>query len=79
MHDPTLPAAPIRSSWNTVRMLMRGPLTDRKIEQYEKRGYYSAEFREARREMWQRQQAKRMRRDGNFLLREDGSRIYAPL
>lgn len=58
-------------------MLVRGPLTDRKIEQYAKQGYYSDAFREARRELWQRKAAKRAQRSGNFLL-VDGRMIFSP-
>lgn len=68
----------IRSGWNISAMLRRGPLTDRKIAFYEKRGYYSTEFRDARRELMQRKQAKREQREGGFVIRE-GRMIYSPL
>lgn len=71
------PHASIRSSWNETRLLMRGPLTDRKIEKYAKAGYYSDAFRQARREAWQRKAAKRAARSGNFLL-VDGRMIFSP-
>jgi len=67
----------MRTSWNETRLLMRGPLTDRKITQYAKAGYYSDAFREARREMWQRKAAKQARREGNFLVSE-GRLIFSP-
>jgi hypothetical protein len=49
-------------------------LTDRKIEEYIKRGFYSEEFRQARRDLRNR----RGRRDGNFLVFPDGRRVYSP-
>lgn len=77
------PIRPIRSTWNESHLLMRGKLTDRKIEQYAKQGYYSDQFREARHELWMRKAAKRTekqaRRDGNFLLYPDGSKVYSPI
>lgn len=57
---------------------MRGKLTDKQIDRYAKQGWYDAAFREARREMMQRKQVKRQRRDGNFLI-VDGRSIYSPL
>lgn len=72
----------IRSSWNVTQMLIRGPLTDKKIEQYREAGWYSAEFREARREMMERKRVKReqheARREGNFLVFKDGRQVYSP-
>lgn len=50
------PQSPIKSTWNEIKLLMRGPLTDKRIEQYRKAGWYSAELKEARRE----RNAKRM-------------------
>jgi hypothetical protein len=67
----------IRPSWNTVHMLIRGRLTDRKIAQYERLGYYSSEYRTARRERMAKQQSQRLKRDGSFVTR-DGRLIYAP-
>lgn len=64
----------LRSSWNQARLVVGKKLTDRKIRQYEQRGYYSNEFRQARREAWERKQSKR---EGNFTLR-DGRMIYSP-
>jgi hypothetical protein len=73
---------PIRSSWNETRILVRGPLTDKAIEKYRKQGWYSAEFKEARREMIARRNAKRQeresRREGNFLVFTDGRKVYSP-
>jgi len=72
----------MRSSWNETRMLLRGPLTDKRIEYYRERGWYSAEFREARRGLIASQNAKRQereaRREGNFLVFSDGRQIYSP-
>ena len=65
--DPTLPR--IRSL--NITTAIRGRiLTDRDIEKYEAKGYYSAEFREARRAHWQRQKS-------NFRVHE-GRMIYCP-
>ena len=75
---PTIPSnadpglAHIRST--SFGMAMRGRLlTDRDIKKYEAQGYYSAEFREARRALWQSRQAKQ----SNFVSRE-GRLIYCP-
>lgn len=74
---------PIKSGWNPSRMLMRGPLTDKKIEAYRKQGWYTGAFREARKEMMDRKAAKRRayqeRRDGNFIVGSDGRLIFSPL
>lgn len=67
-----------RSGWNSSAMLIRGFLTDKKVEHYRKQGYYSEEWRSARRELWARRAEKRKRR-GNFLEAEDGRLIYSPL
>lgn len=54
-------------------MAMRGRLlTDKDIEKYEAKGYYSFEFREARRAHWERS-----KRTSNFISRE-GRLIYCP-
>lgn len=60
-------------------MLIRGPLTDRKIEQYRKQGWYSDGFREARRELMKKKNAKKSTREGPFIKSEDGRMIYNPL
>lgn len=80
MGDWTPPIRPVRSSWNPTKLLMRGKLTDKQIDAYAKAGWYSPAFREARREAWQRQQAKRIdraKRSGNFLV-VDGRMIFSP-
>ena len=75
MHnDWDAPGPRIRSSWNIVRMIMRGPLTDKRIEHYQQRGFYSAEYKAARRELMAKRAAKR---DGNWVER-DGRWIYSP-
>ena len=68
------PDAHYRTGWPSVGF-MRGPLTDRKIAKYQKLGYYSAEFREARKEL----QARKRKRKGNFVESEDGRLVYSPL
>lgn len=65
----------IRSGWNISTMLRRGPLTDKKIEKYRKLGYYSNEFRQARKDLMKRKQEKR---EGNFRVEKDGRMIYDP-
>jgi len=67
----------IRPSWNCEAMLVRGRLSDKKIEQYRKRGFYSAEWQKARKEYWERKEARR--RSGNFDQTTDGRLIYNPL
>jgi hypothetical protein len=56
-------------------MLMLGPLTDRRIEYYRERGWYSEELRRARRERMAR---KGPRREGSWLIMEDGREVYSP-
>jgi hypothetical protein len=72
------PHRPVRSTWRPEHLLMRGPLTDRKIEQYRAAGWYSSELREARRELQAKREAKRQRREGNFLVGADGRLIFCP-
>jgi len=67
----------IRSSWNTAALLRGRPLTDRRIAQYQKAGYYSPEWQAARREMWARRAARQSERQGNFTV-TDGRMIYSP-
>lgn len=76
MND-TLPFAPIRSSWNAERLAQRGYLTDKIIERRIKEGWYSDEFRKARREMMAAAAAAK-RRKGNFE-EVDGRLIYRPV
>lgn len=76
MNDPTMPQAHMRSAWNISAMLRRGKLTDRKIAQYEKAGYYTPEFRQARRDLQARK--RKRRREGSFDVTDDGRMIYNP-
>ncbi len=69
----------VPSGWNEAKLMRRAPLTDRKIAEYEKRGYYSQEYRQARRDLQQRKEAKRMQRQGNFDISSDGRLIYRPM
>lgn len=75
------PISPIRSTWNANHLLIKGKLTDRKIEKYAQAGWYSDSFRAARREMFERRKMKREQREkrsGNFL-EVDGRLVYSPL
>ena len=68
--DTSLPR--IRAA--SITAAMRGRLlTDKDIAKYEAKGYYSTEFREARRAHWERSQ----QRKSNFVSR-DGRLIYCP-
>ncbi len=72
----------IRSGWNESLMILKGRLTDRLIQRYQKMGFYSEEMRQARRDRQEKKKARRMKamqRDGNFLVGRDGERIYSPL
>ncbi len=74
------PQTPIRSTWNEARLLMRGRLTDKLISKYQRKGYYSHEFKEARRELMAKKKARRDAvRSGNFLTTSDGRLVYSPL
>lgn len=60
-------------------MILKGPLTDRAIAGYQKRGYYSKEMREKRLEIQRRKWAKRgYLREGQFLVDKNGNKIYSP-
>lgn len=74
--DFRAPMARMRSSWSETKLVMRGPLTDRKIEQYQKRGWYSEAFKQARRERMAKKAT--MRREGSWVHMEDGRTIYSP-
>ncbi len=69
----------VPSGWNEAKLMRLAPLTDRKIDRYEKLGYYSPEYRAARRELQERKAAKRANRQGNFDIASDGRLIYRPL
>lgn len=66
----------IRPSWNEARLVIRKPLTDKKIHQYYSQGLYSQEVKDFRR---QRANQKRNLRQGNFLKADDGRLIYSIL
>lgn len=70
--------APIRSGWNESLMILKGPLTDRKIQKYQKEGWYSPEMKQKRRERQEKKAARRARREGNFIVDKMGSAIYSP-
>ena len=74
------PRTRLRSSWPTSALICRGLLTDRKIDKYVKAGFYSSEYKAARRELWQKRKLKaNAKRSGNFLVNEDlGRIIYNP-
>jgi hypothetical protein len=78
MNEWSAPLPPIRSTWIGEKLLIKGPLTDKKIEEYRERGWYSVEFREARRALLAKRAARREgKRTGNFI--EVGGRlIYSP-
>lgn len=57
--------------------IVKGLLTDRKIEAYQKRGWYSSEFKEERRKFQEKKRA--FKRAGNWLESDDGRSIYSPL
>lgn len=64
----------IRPGFNPNLVLRNGPLTDRKIERYQKDGYYSEEYRAFRKEHMNRQKPRRI---GNYT--KTGDRlIYSP-
>lgn len=67
----------LRSGWNPSAMLIRGKLTDKQIDRYIKAGYYSSDYRKARKEYWKKK-AERRRRFGNFEQAEDGRLVYNP-
>ena len=69
------PSARYKSGWNEGATLMRGPLTDKKIRSYEKRGFYSEEYRTARKDFAEK---KHKRRLGSFDQMQDGRMIYRP-
>jgi hypothetical protein len=72
----------IRPSWNCEAMLIRGKLTDRKIEEYMRRGFYDPEYRAARKKLMdQKSFVRNMKRisKGNFMEAEDGRLIYSPM
>lgn len=74
------PSSRIRSGWKPERFIVRKLLTDKQIEKYRRMGFYSAEFKQARKELQDMRKRRRdeRRRDGNFV--RDGDRlIFSPL
>lgn len=69
------PIRPLGTSWREFTVGKR--LTDARIEYYQKLGYYSPEFRKARREAWERKASKRRQRVGSFDI-VNGRMIYNP-
>lgn len=81
LHSITMdPGVPLRARQLTNVVGRR--LTDKVIDRYVKRGFYSQAYKDARRELMQRKAAKRQareaKRDGNFLIFNDGRKVYAP-
>lgn len=64
----------MNSAWRPEMLMRRALLTDRKIEQYRKRGFYDPEYRKARKEFAEK---KHRKRSGNFV-ESDGRMIYSP-
>lgn len=75
----------VRSAWDTAKLVRRGVLTDKKIRAYAKAGYYSAEYKAARKKLMDKKTAQHnfynatqtFTKRGNFIER-DGRLIYAP-
>jgi len=71
------PIPPLRSrSYSNIVGL---PLTDKRIDFYKERGWYSSEFREARRELQAMKQKRQAKRSGNFIEMIDGSLVFSPI
>jgi len=64
----------VRGGWQVHNMSRRGYLTDKQIDYYASQGFYSEEFREARR----RHHEKKRSRSGNWVTQE-GRLIYSPM
>ena len=75
--NPLTDRAPIRPSWNVAALLRGKKLTDKRIRHYRELGYYDPAFQQARREFWEKKQARRTMRDGNFD-KVDGRLIFRP-
>lgn len=70
------PRVPLRA--RQFSNIVGAKLTDKKIEQYRQRGFYSQEFKEARKQHMARVSSKKPKRVGNFLLFSDGRQVYSP-
>jgi len=69
----------ISGSWNPNRFLIGGKLTDKAISNYQERGWYTSEFKEARRELMEKKRIKREgKRTGSFIEKK-GRLIYSPI
>lgn len=79
---PTIPSnlppglCPIRTASFSLA-LRTHVLTDRDIARYQAQGYYTAEFREARRQLWEKRHSRRREPPSNFVS-HDGRLIYCP-
>ena len=67
------PIQPVRSQ-NLSRLAVGKKLTDKRIAHYEKLGWYSPEFRAARKALMDRNRV----RTGNFTAESDGRLVYNP-
>ena len=67
----------IRSGWRADVVLRGKRFTDARIAYYQRRGYYSQEVWDFRRELAERREKKRAKREGNFLITE-GHAVYSP-
>jgi hypothetical protein len=56
----------VGSAWNAQRLIVKGKLTDKQVEDYANKGFYGEDFKAARRELWKK-------RSDNF--REVGGRM----
>lgn len=65
----------VRSAWNESALIKGKILTDKKILKYENLGFYSAEYRQLRKD---KMAARKMKRRGNFV-ELDGAWIYCPI
>lgn len=76
--NPTQPSR-IRTGWYGTPIRGR-ILTDKLIEKYRSLGYYSVEYREARKKLMQRKATTKAfnRASGNFFQGADGRLIYNP-
>ena len=74
-HDRTFAFSRIHCAFRPDQLIRKGKLTDKKIAKYEASGYYSDDFRQARKQLWQ----KKSQRRGNFDLTDDGRMIYRPI
>lgn len=74
--DPRMPSG-IRSPWRPESLVRRGMLTDKKLAAYLKAGWFSEEFRQARKDLVAKRSGKVPKRVGSFFER-GGRLIYSP-